>query len=128
MIIEENLDRTLPRIEFDEVKGTLLIKGRSIYTDPEKFYAELVCYIKVYANYPVDLTVTVDIEYFNTKTSKCFMDLFNACLLVKKKGAKLTIDWIIDDDDQDMLDAAGDYQDLIGIPFNIIYRKTEDES
>jgi len=127
MIIETNLGNTLPRIEFDEIKGTLLIKGRSIYNTPEKFYNELIDYIKVYAHYPTDLTVTMDIEYFNTKTSKCFMDLFEICLKVKKKGAKLTINWLVDEDDQDMIDAGQDYQYLIDASFNIIYHKSENE-
>ena len=78
MIIEANVDNTLPSVIFDEVKGKIEIKGRSVATAPEEFYTELIGYIDVYTNYPSDLELTIDLEYFNTPTAMCLISLFKS--------------------------------------------------
>ena len=125
MIIEANVDNTLPSVNFDEVAGKLEIKGRSIFGSPEEFYTELNDYIDVYANYPSDLDVTMDLEYFNTPTARCLVNFFKSCKKVIEKGAKLKINWIVDEDDTDMQEAGEDFSEIIKHPFDVVFRNPE---
>lgn len=127
MKIAANLDNTLPSVDFDEIAGILILSGRSIYNSPEKFYNELVDYIKLYFHLPKDLTLIMDIEYFSTKSSKCILNLFYACVrnIKKDEGATLKIYWKTDEDDEDMQDIITDYEDLIKHPIQLIYNSTD---
>lgn len=125
MKIEANIENNLPAVDFDEVTGELILTGRSINNAPDKFYQELIDYVKMYLKLPKDLTVIMDIEYFSTKSSKLILQLFYTCVKNIKPGAKLQIFWKVDEDDLDMQDVVEDYTDLIHFPIGIIYNDPE---
>ena len=116
MIIEKT--PSSPSVIFDEVKGTLEIEGRSIMPNADVFYQPLFDYLDVYFHIPVNLTLILDLEYFNTKSSKSIMDLFHKC----KKAEKLEVLWYVEDDDEDMKDVIHDFQILHDISINMIIK------
>ena len=76
-----------PNIDFDHGKGSLLLKGRSIPENSIEFYKPLVDWLDAYSSSPKPKTVCdVQLEYFNTSSSKCLLDLFKKMELKKKKG------------------------------------------
>lgn len=125
MKIPANFDNSLPSVDFDEVTGVLVLKGRSIFNAPNEFYKELCDYVTMYLKLPKDLTIIMDIEYFSTKSSKCILQLFYAATRNIKPGATLKIFWKVDEDDIDMQEAAQDYSDIIGLQIEFIYNDPE---
>jgi len=110
-----------PNVSFDHDKGILLLKGRSIPENSIEFYKPLVDWLEKYASNPKGKTVCdIQLEYFNTSSSKCLLDLFKKMETMSKNGSEITINWYYEEDDEDMLEAGEDYQSIINVPFKMI--------
>ena len=119
-IILEGTPKT-PSVNFDSEKGSLLLKGRSIPENSIEFYKPLVDWLEQYSDGPQPKTVCeIQLEYFNTSSSKCLLDLFKKMENMNKNGNEIIINWYYEEDDEDMLEAGEDYQSIINVPFKMI--------
>ncbi len=119
-IIREGTPKT-PYVKLDGEKGLIEIKGRSIPENSVEFYKPLIDWLDKYGNVPLEVTnVNIQLEYFNTSSSKCILDIFKKLELICKKGSKVQINWYYEEDDEDMFEAGEDYQSIINIPFSMI--------
>jgi hypothetical protein len=112
-----------PTVEMNAENGVIEIKGRSIPENSIDFYRPVVEWLDTYAEAPAGVTeVNIQLEYFNTSSSKCILDVFKKLENVfKKNGEKgVTINWYYEEDDEDMLEAGEDYQSILKIPFKMI--------
>ena len=114
-----------PTIKFDWDKGYLEIKGRSIPENSIEFYKPLVDWLDKYSGKPQKNTnVNIHLEYFNTSSSKCILDVFKKLESIHKSGtSEVVINWHYEEDDEDMLEAGEDYQAIINIPFKMVLRE-----
>ncbi len=109
-----------PTVNFDAESGILEVKGRSIPENAIEFYKPLVDWIGNYGDSAKSNTVVnIQLEYFNTSSSKCILDVFKKLESVNGK-TNITINWHYEEDDEDMLEAGEDYQAIINIPFKMI--------
>lgn len=116
----EKTNRT-PAIDFNIKTGVFSITGRSIMENTVGFYAEVMDAIKKYANNPARITVVkIQVDYFNTASSKSILEMLKKFEAIHKSGHPVKVNWYFDDDDEDMIDAGEDYQAIIKIPFSII--------
>jgi hypothetical protein len=110
-----------PTIEFNLEEGKLLIRGRSIPENSIEFYKPLIDKLEEYLGTPQETTlVKIQLEYFNTSSSKCILDVFKKLEKIKSNGSDTIIQWYYEEDDEDMLEAGEDYQAIINIPFKMI--------
>ena len=111
-----------PTIKFDPNAGYVEIKGRSIPENSIEFYKPLVDGLERYAAEAKKETgVTIQLEYFNTSSSKCILDVFKKLEAIHKSGnSSITISWHYEQDDEDMLEAGEDYQAIIDVPFKMV--------
>jgi len=110
-----------PSIKFDIEKGILEIKGRSIPENSIEFYKPLVDWLDEYAKDPLKKTqVNIHLEYFNTSSSKCILDVFKKLEAIHKAKYDVVIFWYYEEDDEDMLEAGEDYESIIRIPFKMV--------
>ncbi|MBK7668674.1 MAG: DUF1987 domain-containing protein [Sphingobacteriaceae bacterium] len=110
-----------PTISFDLGSGLLEIKGRSIPENSIEFYKPLVDALDKYAGSPKSATnVNIQLEYFNTSSSKCILDVFKKLENINKNGSAVIINWHYEEDDEDMLEAGEDYQAIINVPFKMV--------
>jgi hypothetical protein len=110
-----------PNVSFDGETGALSLKGRSIPENSIEFYKPLVDWLDGYASSPQPKTTCViQLEYFNTSSSKCLLDLFKKMESMNKSGNEIEINWYYEEDDEDMLEAGEDYQSIINVPFKMI--------
>ncbi len=112
-----------PTIEMNAESGVIEIKGRSIPENSIDFYRPVVEWLDTYAESAAEVTqVNIQLEYFNTSSSKCILDVFKKLENVfKNNGEKgVTINWYYEEDDEDMLEAGEDYQSILKIPFKMI--------
>ncbi|MFM9005247.1 MAG: SiaC family regulatory phosphoprotein, partial [Flavobacteriales bacterium] len=68
-------------------------------------------------NPQAETTMHVQLEYFNTASSKCMLDLFRK---LESVNSKTTIQWFYEQDDEDMLEAGEDYEAIVNVPFKMI--------
>ena len=110
-----------PTVKFDPNQGLIEIKGRSHPENSMEFYKPLIAWLVEYAKNPGDKTiVNIQLEHFNTSSSKCILDVFKTLEAIYKAKHEVEINWHYEKDDEDILEAGEDYKSLIGIPFNMI--------
>ncbi|MDB4533352.1 DUF1987 domain-containing protein [Vicingaceae bacterium] len=110
-----------PTIEFNSGSGYLLIRGRSIPENSIEFYKPLIESLEAYNNDSQSNTkVDIQLEYFNTSSSKCILDVFKKLEAINSGNSEVVINWYYEEDDEDMLEAGEDYQAIINVPFKMI--------
>ena len=110
-----------PTVKFDASGGIFEIKGRSIPENSIEFYKPLVDWLDEYAKNPQPKTeVKIQLEYFNTSSSKCILDVFKKLEAIHKGKSEVTVNWYYEEDDEDMLEAGEDYESIIRVPFKMI--------
>ena len=110
-----------PTIKFQPEEGKLLIQGRSIPENSIEFYKPLIDALENYSSSPKDKTnVEIVLEYFNTSSSKCILDVFKKLEKINSEKDGVVINWHYEEDDEDMLEAGEDYQAIINIPFKMV--------
>jgi hypothetical protein len=110
-----------PAIFFDAKTGRLELKGRSIPENSIQFYKPLYDWIEAYGKEPCAQTeVAMKLEYFNTSSSKCILDIFKKLESIPDSKSTVLVNWYFELDDEDMEEAGQDYQAIISLPFNII--------
>lgn len=110
-----------PHVNFDPETGLLELKGRSIPENSIDFYKPLIDWIDKYGRGPKAKTALhVQLEYFNTSSSKCILDVFKKLEGIRAGGNEVTVLWHYEADDEDMLEAGEDYAGIINVPFKMI--------
>jgi hypothetical protein len=119
-IVIEGTPKT-PSVNFNASTGIIELKGRSIPENSIEFYKPLIEWIEKYGTAPqAKTTVNVQLEYFNTSSSKCILDVFKRLETIANGGHDVAINWHYEEDDEDMLEAGEDYQSIIKVPFKMI--------
>ena len=111
-----------PFINFDTASGIFELKGKSIPENSATFYRPVYDWLDEYVQNPApSTTLNIQLDYFNTSSSKCVVDLFKKLeLIVKNAKGTAIINWLHNENDDDMLEAGEDYKSIIKIPFNIV--------
>jgi hypothetical protein len=107
-----------PEISFDSTTGILSVSGRSIPENSIEFYKPMLAWMEEYAtSKPENTTLQIKLEYFNTSSSKCLLDIFKKLETI---GGKCLVEWYYEQDDEDMLEAGEDYEAIVHVPFKMI--------
>ena len=102
-IIREGTPKT-PYVRLDGDNGLVEIKGRSIPENSVEFYKPMIDWLEKYGASPgAQTSVNIQLEYFNTSSSKCILDVFKRLELIHKKGNQVEINWYYEEDDEDMI-------------------------
>jgi hypothetical protein len=119
-ILIEGTPKT-PSVKFDANQGIIEIKGRSIPENSIEYYKPLVDWLEQYSESPAPKTiVNIHLEYFNTSSSKCILDVFKKLEAIHKAKNDVLVNWYYEEDDEDMLEAGEDYESIIRIPFKMV--------
>ncbi len=110
-----------PSITMNPQSGVITIKGRSIPENSIEFYKPVIEWLDEYSKNTAEKTVVdVQLEYFNTSSSKCILDVFKKLEAINKDHSNVTINWYYEEDDEDMLEAGEDYESIVKVPFKMI--------
>jgi hypothetical protein len=111
-----------PEVNFFPSEGRLEISGRSIPENTMEFYSPVLQALEKYALAPFSETIfKVQLEYFNTSSSKCLLDIFKKLQQIQAEGkSKIKVLWHYEEDDEDMLEAGEDYKSIVKLAFEMI--------
>lgn len=94
------------------------LAGRSIPENSIEFYRPMMEWVDEHgASVEGQLEIKIRLEYFNTSSSKCLMDLLKR---IEKVVSKAEVHWYYEEEDEDMLEAGEDYNAIIDLPFRLI--------
>ncbi len=115
-----------PEIALNPEQGTIDIKGRSIPENSVAFYNPIMDWLAAYTEKPASqTTVNIELEYFNTSSSKCILDVLKKLEALNQKSGNVHINWYYEEDDEDMLEAGEDYEAILNLPFKMIETKED---
>ncbi len=110
-----------PGIDLNYEGGTVMLKGKSIPENSLEFYQPVYDWLDAYLEEPKNKTIVIiQLEYFNTSSSKCILDILKRVDKLDEEGNDVLIKWHYDEDDEDMMEAGEDYSDLLDSPFELI--------
>ncbi|MDR0941524.1 MAG: DUF1987 domain-containing protein [Bacteroidales bacterium] len=110
----------IPTINFNANTGILLIKGKSILDNASDFYLPIINWLIEYSACPQPKTIlNIDLEYFNTSSSKCILHIFRKLETIAQNNVEVSIQWFYNADDVDMLEAGENYESIINVPFHL---------
>ena len=93
-LIIEGTNKT-PSVKFQAEEGILEISGRSIPENSIEFYQPMFNWIDLYASNPLAKTnAKIILEYFNTSSSKCILDVLRKLEQINKSGkSEIVVLW-----------------------------------
>jgi hypothetical protein len=111
-----------PGVNFDHITNMLTISGRSTHVHLSPFYQKLNEWLDEYKKswhirYP---TLTIIFEYFNCQTARYLTGIFNKLVEIDMSGHGVSVMWIYEASNTDMLEAGKMYADIIPLPFSFI--------
>jgi hypothetical protein len=110
-----------PEVKFSKQDGEIKFSGRSMPEDAKSFYLPLKEWISKYAENPAPGTrVVFEYEYFNTASSKMIMEIIEEANKIGEKDKQFKAEWHYLEDDDDMLEAGEDYEEMTGITFEYL--------
>lgn len=109
-----------PKVMFDASQGVMEIEGRSIPENSTEFYKPIYDWLENYIKAPnANSVFKFKLEYFNTSSSKCILDIFRKLEKIHQNGNKITVTWFFEQDDEDMQEAGEDYQRIVNVPIKL---------
>ncbi len=120
-LIEQKPSMTTPLIKLDPDNGTIEIGGNILTVDCTSLFDPILEWIDLYSQNPIEKTnVKFHLEYFNTKASKYLLEILKRIEKLYLQEKNVTVKWVCDKDDFDMIEAAEDYKSIIRLPIHII--------
>jgi len=122
--LERERTKTTPYVLIDEEKKYMRFEGESYLEDIVGFFKEINAWLREYLTSDFTaFTFDCAMEYFNSSTTK---QIYNILRLMDANapGKKVTVNWIVDDEEDEMLIECGeDYkEDMEHLTFNIRIR------
>jgi len=124
----ENLEiartKSTPYVCFDAATGRLRIEGESYPENVVKFYAPVLEWLQAYfANGADRASLSFQIAYFNSSTSKVFMTIFDLLEAQAVAGHQVEVVWICDQDNDVAIECGEEFQEEVeALPFKIDIR------
>ena len=114
-----------PRLYFNAESGEFEMSGRSIPENSIEFYKPLMKWLDKYLESPTDSTkLSVNLEYFNTSSSKCLIEILRKLEAVQGKS-DVKVLWHYEEEDEDMMESGEDFKKLLSIPIELVVVKGE---
>lgn len=122
---QEETSKT-PKLNFDGENGLFEISGRSIPENSTEFYRPVLEWLDQFLPAPDEkITLIIKLEYFNTSSSKCLVDIFRKLERMHQLGTTIQVKWYYETEDEDMQDSGLDFKEIIKLPIEMIVLSDE---
>ncbi|MBL6450010.1 DUF1987 domain-containing protein [Fulvivirga sp. 29W222] len=112
-----------PRLYFNAQNGEFEISGRSIPENSIEFYKPLLEWLDEYERNPRSETkLHVNLEYFNTSSSKCLVEILRKLEKVNEKQS-VKVFWHYEEEDEDMMESGEDFKKILKLPIELVVVK-----
>jgi hypothetical protein len=122
-IFTREQSKSTPWIHFDPQENHLQIQGESYPENSAKFYAPMLEWLDNYLHNLQTQQIQVDIEliYFNSSSSKVFMNFFDRLEEAAQHGVRIHINWMYDEDNDTALECGEEFhEDLEHVVFSLV--------
>ena len=118
-LIIQATDNT-PRVYFDLSKGRIELRGRCFPENTSKFFDPVFNWLSEnLKGDPITARLEVYLEYYNTGTYIRLLELFELLSEQNEKGHDLEVHWYVEEEDEDSIDNARSFMDVVKLPFKL---------
>lgn len=104
----------IPLIRLDPENNIFEISGRSIPVHADKVYGEVIHWLDDFSKEsPKAIKIVIKLEFFNIASSKRLLVILYKLRSMKLAGTRVTVQWVYDKGDRDMLEIGNDYAGLV---------------
>lgn len=122
-IFEREKTKSTPWIKLDPTQHYLEIKGESYPENSANFYSPMLEWLENYLQQLDSASVQADIEliYFNSSSSKVFMNFFDMLEDAAKRGISVTVNWRYHKDNDTALECGEEFkEDMENVTFHLV--------
>ncbi|OQX27925.1 MAG: hypothetical protein BWK80_02745 [Desulfobacteraceae bacterium IS3] len=116
-----------PEINFDAQQHLIEVRGKSYPENTAEFYSPIFVWMEKYLSQLKDeqVTVNIDIIYFNSSSSKVLLDFFETFENAAGAGRNITVNWFYEEGDEDSLEFGQEFQeDFEALNFNVVQKES----
>lgn len=109
-----------PEIHFDAQNGVLTLSGDSYHDRTLEVFKPVVAWVQEFVDTTKlqEVTVNFKMAYYNTITSRRFLDILDLMEKFETKGGVAVINWYYTEKDSDMLESGREFADDTQLKFN----------
>jgi hypothetical protein len=111
---------TTPRVNLPSTGNEGHIEGNCYPENAFSFFEPIMSWLR---NYRRDggrrMTVNIRLDYFNTSSSKCLLDLFRLLQEMNAEGLQMRVCWHYCQDDPDMRESGEEFSQDLKLPFEL---------
>jgi SiaC family regulatory phosphoprotein len=117
-----NIDRTdtTPQVVIDYPSNTISIKGICTPENPKDFFEPIYHAVKEYKQINTDLLFDIQLQYFNTGSSKCLVTLLMEGAKYEGKLKSTKVNWFFEKDDAELLEVGQEFSQITKLDFNYL--------
>src|ERR1035437_7175379 len=105
-------------VVLDGERGIFEFSGRFLPQRTREYFEPILTWVDNYSKKPYSKsTIIFKLDYFNTSSSKKFLDILLIFQSIHTNGIDVEIEWYVHKDDIDLKDAGLGYADLVDLPF-----------
>jgi hypothetical protein len=112
------------RVDFNPDSGILEMEGASYPENASEFFQPIFDWITQYTSEAKgEIVLNLKLNYLNTSSTKCMLDIFDILENYYKDGGKVQINWCYAEDDEDILETGEEFSEDTEVPVNLISYK-----
>ena len=113
-------------VNFNSESGICQLTGSSYPENSIKFFKPLIDWIKQYGEQGKSgMTLDLRINYINTSSTKCILDIFEFLEGLHKEKGNIKINWYYPDDEDDLRETGEELIEHLKLPMDFIAYKGE---
>lgn len=117
-----------PEINFNIEEGLFIIKGKSIVSEVDQFYAPILDWLQEFQTKATnEINFIFDLEYFNIFSSKRILFILYTLSDIRARGIDVRVTWYFSMEDDDMKEVGEDYACMVNLPFDFISKSVAHE-
>lgn len=109
-----------PQVYFNLNEQRMELRGRCFPTNPAKFFIPLINWMNEnLEKEPVNSEVEIKLEHYNTGAYIQLLAVFNLLAEKNSQGHNLKVLWYVETADDEGMDNARSFKDVVDLPFDI---------
>ncbi|MCK9329053.1 MAG: DUF1987 domain-containing protein [Candidatus Cloacimonetes bacterium] len=114
-------------VDFNAETGVLSLVGNSYPEDAISFFEPLNKWMEKYIEETKgDIIFNVKLNYLNSSSSKCFMDMFDILEDYVEDGGKVKVNWYYFENDDEVMEAGEELLEDLSLDYELIEYSEEE--
>lgn len=110
-----------PEVNLDKERSRFEFYGKCFPEDSHEFFNPIIDWFREYVIAPNRETIIIfKLDYFNTTSSKKFIDILNILKEIHRQKKTILIHWYYRTGDEDMFESGETLSEIVSLPFKFI--------